>query len=129
MESATIAVVHSVPGQKTKTLKNKKKEIYPLSKKKMDQKLETSSTPSTTTPADDAERNQKDEQWTLCCSKSSKNFVLFMTQTVVLLSVLIFSIAMLATVENGVNRDLYVSLLSSVVGIYLPAPQIHDVKP
>lgn len=128
MESATIAVVHSVPVQKTKTLKKQKKEIYPLSKKKMDQKLETSSTPSTT-PADDAERNQKDEQWTLCCSKSSKNFVLFMTQTVVLLSVLFFSIAMLATVENGVNRDLYVSLLSSVVGIYLPAPQIHEVKP
>lgn len=94
----------------------------------MDQKLETSPTPSTT-PADDDERNQKDEQWTLCCSKSSKNFVLFMTQTAVLLSVLFFSIAMLATVENGVNRDLYVSLLSSVVGIYLPAPQIHDVKP
>jgi len=95
----------------------------------MEQKLETSPTPSTTTLADDTERNQKDEQWTLCCSKSSKNFVLFMTQTAVLLSVLFFSIAMLATVENGVNRDLYVSLLSSVVGIYLPAPQIHDVKP
>ncbi len=125
MESATIAVAHPVPVQKTKTLK--KKEIYPPLDK-MDQKLETNSTPSTTTPSDD-ERNQKDEQWTLCCSKSSKNFVLFMTQTAVLLSVLFFSIAMLATVENGVNRDLYVSLLSSVVGIYLPAPQIHDVKP
>jgi hypothetical protein len=125
VESATIAVAHPVPVQKTKTLK--KKEIYPPLDK-MDQKLETNPTPSTTS-TDDNERNQKDEQWTLCCSKSSKNFVLFMTQTAVLLSVLFFSIAMLATVENGVNRDLYVSLLSSVVGIYLPAPQIHDVKP
>ena len=69
-----------------------------------------------------------DEQWTLCCSKSSKQFVMYLTQTVVLMSVLIFAIAMLASAQEGQNRDLYVSLLSSVLGIYLPAPQIHDVK-
>lgn len=69
-----------------------------------------------------------DEQWTLCCSKSSKQFVMYLTQTVVLMSVLIFAIAMLASAQEGTNRDLYVSLLSSVLGIYLPAPQIHDVK-
>ena len=70
----------------------------------------------------------RDEQWTLCCSKSSKQFVMYLTQTVVLMSVLIFAIAMLASAQEGQNRDLYVSLLSSVLGIYLPAPQIHDVK-
>ena len=69
-----------------------------------------------------------DEQWTLCCSKSSKQFVMYLTQTLVLMSVLIFAIAMLASAQEGQNRDLYVSLLSSVLGIYLPAPQIHDVK-
>ena len=69
-----------------------------------------------------------DEQWTLCCSKSSKQFVMYLTQTVVLMSVLIFAIAMLASAQEGQNRDLYVSLLSSVLGIYLPAPQILEVK-
>jgi hypothetical protein len=81
---------------------------------------------SSSSPA--AAAASSDEQWNLCCSKSSKQFVLFITQTMVLMSVLIFAIAMLASAQEGVNRDLYVSLLSSVLGIYMPAPQIHDVK-
>ena len=78
---------------------------------------------SSSSPAD-----LRDVQWNLCCSKSSKQFVMYLTQTVVLMSVLIFAIAMLASAQEGQNRDLYVSLLSSVLGIYLPAPQILEVK-
>ena len=69
-------------------------------------------------------KTNDNEKWEGCCSKTSKGFIMFMVQTVVLLSIMLFSLFMLAD-DKTVQRDLYVSLLSSVMGIYLPSPQLH----
>lgn len=68
------------------------------------------------------------EEWQTCCSNSSRGFVLFIVQSCVLWSVLMFSFLMLAD-DKTIQRDLYVSLLSSIVGIYLPTPQLPTVVP
>lgn len=93
------------------TKQEKKVEDVSTEEKKVDNSLSPSS------------KLKTDEKWDICCSRSSKGFIMFMVQTGVLMSVLLFSLFMLAD-DKTVQRDLYVSLLSSVVGIYLPSPQL-----
>jgi hypothetical protein len=54
-----------------------------------------------------------------CCSKSSSSFLRYVSQLVVTVAVLSLSIGMLAT---GSNDALYPSLITLILGVYLPTP-------
>lgn len=65
--------------------------------------------------------NQEGE---FCCSHSKKSCVVFFTQSAAVGIVLFWSMYMLSQTSNQENRDLYVSLLSASLGVFLPNPKI-----
>ena len=73
--------------------------------------------------------NEPENADTFCCSHSKKACVVYFTQTTALAVILIWSLFMLTT-TNDSNRDLYVSLLSTCIGVFLPQPTLKnlDVK-
>lgn len=62
---------------------------------------------------------EDDHVWQTCCSKSSSSFLHYVSQLVVTLGVLSLSIGMLA---SGSKDTLYPSLLTLILGVYLPTP-------
>lgn len=65
----------------------------------------------------------QNEEWQGCCSKSDSQFVKYMAQLFISLTVLFFCISMII-IKNGERCDIYFSLISGIVGIYSPQPQI-----
>ena len=63
------------------------------------------------------------EEWEGCCSKSDSHFVKYMAQLFISLTVLFFCIAMII-IKDGDKCDIYFSLISGIIGIYSPQPQI-----
>jgi len=64
----------------------------------------------------------ENKQWQICCSKTSKDCIMFATQVAAAGVVLCVSLYMLTTKTE--SRELYVSLLSTSVGILLPNPKL-----
>jgi hypothetical protein len=72
------------------------------------------------------ENEQLAEQWSGCCSRSNKEFVKYMTQIGFGASVIIFS---MIQISRGVdNQEIYFSLLSGTMGLFLPHPQMKVEK-
>lgn len=65
----------------------------------------------------------QNEEWQGCCSKSDSQFVKYMAQLFISLTVLFFCIAMII-IKDGDKCDIYFSLISGIIGIYSPQPQI-----
>jgi hypothetical protein len=65
------------------------------------------------------EPDEPDRIWQTCCSKSSSSFLHYVSQLIVTSSVLALSIGMLA---SGSKDALYPSLITLVLGVYLPTP-------
>lgn len=63
------------------------------------------------------------EEWAACCSKSDSQFVKYMAQLFISLTVLFFCIAIII-IKKSENCEVYFSLISGIVGIYSPQPQI-----
>ena len=62
-----------------------------------------------------------------CCSHSKKACVLFFTQSLAIGAVLIWSMAMLSLSDsNDVRRELYISMLSTAMGVFLPQPSLIE---
>ena len=74
----------------------------------------------------DIEEQKEDEQWSVCCSKSSKEAIVYFSQMGVACSVLLFCFVQLAS--DNTDREIYVSLLSFVLGILFPNPQLNTKK-
>ena len=68
---------------------------------------------------------KKQDQY-FCCSHSKKSCVLFFTQSTAVGIVLFWSMYMLSQSTQDQNRDLYVSLLSASLGVFLPNPKISS---
>ena len=64
-----------------------------------------------------------DRQWTVCCSKTERGFIKYMVQVTFGLAIIIFCMVMMTNTEQ--NREIYVAMLSSTVGIFLPHPRIE----
>lgn len=73
------------------------------------------------------QENKKLEQdWSGCCSKTNKDFLKYITQIGFGASVMIFSMAQIA---RGVdNQEIYFSLLSGTLGLFLPHPSLGAAK-
>ena len=61
-----------------------------------------------------------------CCSHSKRACVVFFTQSLAIGIVLIWSMFMLSQNPEIHNRDLFVSLLSTCLGVFLPQPKLHS---
>ena len=67
------------------------------------------------------------EDENFCCSHSRRSCVFFVTQSLAVGLVLIWSMFMLTTQDER-NRDLYVSLLATCLGIFIPQPSLVDTR-
>ena len=68
------------------------------------------------------ENKQAAEEWSGCCSRTNKDFVKYITQVAVGAGVIMFS---MAQITRGVpNQEIYFSMLSGTLGLFLPHPQI-----
>ena len=71
-----------------------------------------------------AEKQLHAHEWRSCCLTADKNVVIFGSQMGVLTGLLIFSAAMLATAESCEASNMYLSLLTMVLGILMPNPRL-----
>lgn len=82
-------------------------------------------TPLRATPSEEKKYIENDKlrnEWTGCCSKHDKHFIKYITQIFMGASVMAFSMIMIAT--GAKNQEIYFSLLSGTLGLFLPHPQI-----
>ena len=66
-------------------------------------------------------------EWQLCCSRSSKSFIKYVTTVMMSVIILIFSIVMIYGNPTE-NNSIYFSLISSILTLYVPAPTLDHVK-
>lgn len=64
---------------------------------------------------------EADENWAICCSRSSAQFIKYMVQVVVSLTILAFAIAMVST---GHDDPVYWSLITLIIGVFVPSPSL-----
>ena len=69
----------------------------------------------------------ENEDENFCCSHSRRSCVFFVTQSLAVGIVLLWSMFMLTTQDER-NRDLYVSLLATCLGIFIPQPSLVDTR-
>jgi len=78
------------------------------------------------TPATERRRIQNEklkDEWSGCCSHSNKEFVKYITQIGFGAAVMIFSMIQIS--RPGVeNKEIYFSLLSGTMGLFLPHPSM-----
>jgi hypothetical protein len=67
------------------------------------------------------------EEWHACCSRSNKQFIKYMTQVGFGAALVIFSMIQIAQ-DDVKNKEIFFSLLSGTVGIFLPHPQMKSEK-
>lgn len=60
-----------------------------------------------------------------CCSKSSKSFIKFLFTCIILMIVLLFSMFQLILKKDAENTAVYFSLISSIISLFIPPPQIN----
>lgn len=64
------------------------------------------------------------DEWSGCCSKTNKHFLKYITQITMGGSVMVFCMAQIAL--GAENPEIYFSLLSGTLGLFLPHPQINS---
>lgn len=76
----------------------------------------------------DLEKQNTEDTWiSTCCrneKKISKGFMKWLIQVLISLFVLIWSCYQIST--NNENLEIYFSLVSTIIGLYLPAPNMND---
>ena len=73
------------------------------------------------------ENDQLREEWSGCCSRSNKDFVKYVTQVSMGSAVIIFSMIQVARGDVE-SKEIYFSLLSGTLGLFLPHPQMKSDK-
>ncbi len=63
------------------------------------------------------------EQWQLCCSKSDPEALKYIVQLGVGVVVLLFSMIQICTADGDADVSIYFSLISMIVGVFLPSPK------
>jgi hypothetical protein len=61
------------------------------------------------------------------CFRYDKNFINFLVQTSLAFIVVIFSVVKLSLGVSADERTIYISLMSGVIGYFLPNPKISDI--
>jgi hypothetical protein len=63
--------------------------------------------------------------WRSGCFSLNKGFVKFMSSFMIALLLLAFSIYSLVTIDKGEDKSLYISLITLILGVYLPNPTLQ----
>ena len=71
--------------------------------------------------------NMNNEEWGICCSHSSKHFIKYLITVIICIIVLLFSMYMIIDNPNQDN-SIYFSLISSILSLYIPSPQIEKLR-
>ena len=62
-----------------------------------------------------------------CCRNKNnltKSCIKYVIQVLILTIVLLFSLIQISITNN--NKEIYFSLISTIIGIFLPSPQMHE---
>ena len=72
------------------------------------------------------QQNDDDDniEWSVCCSKSSKAFIKYVSTVMMSVIVLIFCIVMVA-LNPDADNTIYFSLISSIISLYINPPTIE----
>lgn len=69
--------------------------------------------------------NDNDKIWKSCCFIINQNFLKYIVQVSISLMVITLSIYKLIVIDdNSDEKSLYVSLLTLILGIYVPTPSV-----
>ena len=63
---------------------------------------------------------EMDTEYNTCCSKTKSSFLKFISQLFVSLIILVYSLTMVAI---GRNDSVYYSLITLIIGVYIPTPK------
>ena len=66
--------------------------------------------------------NEHPDEWSGCCSKTNKHFIKYITQITMGGAVMLFCMVQIGLGTE--NQEIYFSLLSGTLGLFLPHPQI-----
>jgi len=76
---------------------------------------------------DEKKNSDENDTWiSQCCKtekKLSKGFLKWIVQVSISITILVWSLFQISTTED--NREIYFSLISTIIGIYLPSPLDH----
>jgi hypothetical protein len=64
------------------------------------------------------------EEWSGCCSRTNRHFIKYLTQCIFGGCVIVFSMVQL--IREVDNPEIYFSMLSGTLGLFLPHPQIKN---
>lgn len=64
-----------------------------------------------------------EDEWEGCCSRTNRHYLKYMTQIAMGACVMVFSMAQIA--REAPNREIYFSMLTGTLGLFLPHPQIQ----
>jgi len=73
----------------------------------------------------EAERDFNQYVWKSCCFNLDKRVVIFSSQFVITLMIISFSLYQLSTDNSCEHQQFYSSLITMLVGVYLPSPRLH----
>lgn len=73
------------------------------------------------------DHNVDDGIWRSCCLYVDKHAMFFVVQVVVSMIIIIFSIYQLVYLEDCHSQQMYSSLLTLVVGVFLPSPRMGKI--
>jgi hypothetical protein len=70
------------------------------------------------------EQKNNSNDWYICCSHSNPETIKCATQVTIALIVLLFSIIQLSVLDNQQDKTIYFSLISTIIGLFIPSPNI-----
>lgn len=69
----------------------------------------------------------EDEQWRICCSNSSSNFIKYFVTFSICFAVIVFSMVQIINNKDDDN-SIYFSMISSILGMYMDSPKLEQIK-
>ena len=66
-----------------------------------------------------------DEQWHICCSNSSSNFIRYFVTFSICFAVMVFSMIQIVNNKDEDNT-IYFSIISSILGMYMESPKLEQ---
>ena len=70
------------------------------------------------------EEKKDDQTWKSCCFIIDRRFCQFISQYIIILIIITVCIYQLIRLEDCVHQNLYVGLITFLIGIILPSPKI-----
>ena len=92
----------------------------------MDPETKIPMDPVTTIPMESAYAEKRyDNTWDSCCFKMDKRATMFFSQLAISALTMGFCIYQLVHLDNCEAQSLYSSILTLVLGVYLPSPKLN----